>query len=350
MQVVGIDQRVLGRRAEEVRRVADDELIDRRAAGHEHRRRSRRAAAGAAGALPGGGDRARIAGHHRHVERADVDAQLERVGRDDRAHLPVAQPALDLAPPVRQVAAAIAADHVGRSRRPVKRILQVGRQDLGRQPALREHDQLQVALEELERDAARFGEIRAADPELRVDDRRVDEQEELLAARRAALVDQLERPPGQPLGQLARIGDRRRRADEDRIRAVVPADALQPPEDVRQMAAEHAAIGVQLVDDDELQVLEQLRPARMVRQDARVQHVGIAEHDVRLAANRAARVRRRVAVVGEDADLGAPCRASTSSTSACSSASWSCASALVGNRYSARVDGSCRIASRTGAL
>ena len=146
-------------------------------------------------------------------------------------------------------------------------------------------------------------QVRAADAELRVDDRRVDEEEELLAARRAALLDELERPAGQPFGQLARIGDRRRRADEDRIRAVVPADALQPPHDVRQVAAEHAAIGVQLVDDHEPQVLEQLRPARMVRQDPRVQHVGVAEHDVRLAADRAPRVRRRVAVVGEDADL-----------------------------------------------
>ena len=283
--------------------IADDELIDRRAARDEHRRRSRRPAAGAAGALPRRGNRARIPGHDRHVERADVDAELQRVGRDDRAHHAVAQAALDLAAAVRQVAAAIAADHVGRARRPVKRILQIRRQDLDREAALREEDQLQVVLEELERDAPRFREVRAADPELRVDDRRIDEQEELLAARRAALVDQLERPAGEPFRQLARVGDRRRRADEHRIRSVVPADPLQPPQDVRQVAAEHAAIRVQLVDDDELQVLEQLRPARMVRQDPRVQHVGIAEHDVRLAANRAPRIRRRVAVVGEDADL-----------------------------------------------
>ena len=140
-------------------------------------------------------------------------------------------------------------------------------------------------------------------PSSRVDDRRVDEEEELLAARRAALVDELERFPGQPFGQLARVGDRRRRTDEHRIRSVVAAHALQPAQDVRQMAAEHAAIRVQLVDHDEAQVLEQLRPARMVRQDPRVQHVGIAEHDVRLAADRAPRVGRRVAVVGEDADL-----------------------------------------------
>ena len=79
---------------------------------------------------------------------------------------PSRKPALDLAAPIRQVAAAIAANHVGRARRTVKRVLQVRRQDLGRQPALREHDQLQLALQELERDAPRFGQIRAADAEL----------------------------------------------------------------------------------------------------------------------------------------------------------------------------------------
>ena len=54
---------------------------------------------------------------------------------------------------------------------------------------------------------------------------------------------------------------------------------------------------------DVAQVLEQLRPARMVRQDARVHHVRVAEHEVRARANRPARVLRRVAVVGEHADL-----------------------------------------------
>ena len=136
-----------------------------------------------------------------------------------------------------------------------------------------------------------------------VDDRRVDEDEELLAARRAALVDQLERLLGEALGQLARVRDRRRRAEEHRVRSVVPADAAQPPQHVAQVAAEDAAIGVQLVDDHVAQVLEQLRPARMVRQDARVHHVGVAEHEVRARPDRPARVLRRVAVVGEDADL-----------------------------------------------
>ena len=97
VQVVGIDQRPLGRGVEEVRRVADDELIERRAARDHHRRRPAGAAAGAPGALPRRGNRPRIAGHHRDVERADVDAELERVGRDDRADGALAQPFLDLA-------------------------------------------------------------------------------------------------------------------------------------------------------------------------------------------------------------------------------------------------------------
>jgi hypothetical protein len=83
----------------------------------------------------------------------------------------------------------------------------------------------------------------------------------------------------------------------------VRADAAQPPQHVGQVAAEHAAIRVQLVDDNELQVLEQLGPSRVVRKDPRVNHVGVAEHDVRAAANGATRVGRRIAVVGEDPDL-----------------------------------------------
>ena len=306
MQVVGVDQRVLGRRVEEVRRVADDELIDRRAARDEHRRRTRRPAAGAARALPRRGNRPRIAGHHRRrrARRCRCPSSSALVDTTARTQS-LAQPALDLAAAIRQIAAAIAADDVRRARRAMKRVLQIGRQDLDRQPALREQNQLQVVLQELQRDPARFRQIRPANAELRVHDRRVHEEEELLAARRAALLDQLEGTPGQPFGQLARIGNRRRRADEDRIRPVVPADALQPPQDVREVAAEHAAIRVQLVDHDELEVLEKLRPARMVRQDPGVQHVGVAQHDVRLAANRAACIRRRVAIVGEHSDLDA---------------------------------------------
>ena len=65
----------------------------------------------------------------------------------------------------------------------------------------------------------------------------------------------------------------------------MPTDAVQPAEHVPQMAPEYAAIGVKLVENDVAKILEKLRPARVMRQDSRVQHVGIAEHDVRAGAD-----------------------------------------------------------------
>ena len=99
----------------------------------------------------------------RDVERADVDAELERVGRDDRAHRSLAQPLLDFPPAMRQIAAAIAANPLSFAGLAFEIILQICGQDLGRQPALREDDQLQVALQKLGRNAPRFAEVRAAD-------------------------------------------------------------------------------------------------------------------------------------------------------------------------------------------
>ena len=110
VQVVGIDQRPLGRAIEEIRRMPDDELIERRAARHHDRGRLAGPAPRAAGTLPRRRDRSRIPGHDRDVERADVDAELQRVGGHDGAHAAFPQPLLDLAAPVRQIAASISAD------------------------------------------------------------------------------------------------------------------------------------------------------------------------------------------------------------------------------------------------
>jgi hypothetical protein len=148
MKVVRVDERALGRRFEEVRRVADHELIERRAARHHDRGRSAGPAAGAAGALPRGRDGARIAGQHGDVERADVDAELEGIGRHHCTDDAFPQALLDLAAPQRQVAAAVSADSFRPARYAFEIVLQVRRQDFRCQAALSEHDQLQIALEE----------------------------------------------------------------------------------------------------------------------------------------------------------------------------------------------------------
>ena len=68
------------------------------------------APAGAPQLLPRARHRAGIAGEDRDVQRADVDAELQRVGGDDAEDLAVAQAALDRPALRGQVAAAIAAD------------------------------------------------------------------------------------------------------------------------------------------------------------------------------------------------------------------------------------------------
>ncbi len=83
------------------------------------------------------------------------------------------------------------------------------------------------------------------------------------------------------------------------------AHAIETPQDVAQVTPEHASIRVEFIDDHVLQIFEQLRPARMVRQDPRMHHVGIAQHHVRAAADRTARILGGIAVVGKDADVAA---------------------------------------------
>ena len=160
-------------------------------------------------------------------------------------------------------------------------------------------------LDELQRDAPRLGDVAAPDAQLAVHHRRVVEDEKFLAARRAVRVHDAEGRSGEGLGQLARIGDGGRAADEDRLRSVEFADAPQAPQQVRQVAAVDAAIVVQLVDHHVAQILEQLGPAGVVRQDAAMQHVRIGEHDVGALADGLAGILRRIAIVGECPDFRA---------------------------------------------
>src|SRR5579872_6974884 len=69
------------------------------------------------------------------------------------------------------------------------------------------------------------------------------------------------------------------------------------------MAAINATVIMQFVDDDESQILEQLGPAGMMRQDAAVQHIRVCKHHVSAVAHSFPRVLRRVAVIGEGPNL-----------------------------------------------
>src|SRR5207245_2491719 len=153
-------------------------------------------------------------------------------------HVAGAQPLLDRAAAIRQIAAAIAADDPAIARLVRDVSLDGAEQDLGRQPALREHDRRDPLPEEAGGDLRRLAEVRRANAELGIHDRRVVAHEELVPRGRAALRDLFHALADDPLRQLSRVADGRRGHDELWRRAVVAAEAAQATNDVGEVAAE----------------------------------------------------------------------------------------------------------------
>src|SRR5437899_8524348 len=301
-EIVGLDERRLGRIAEEIVRVADDELIERRRRGDQHGAGAARAAAGAAGALPGRSDRAGIAGEDGGVERADVDAELERAGRNHAANAALAQAALDLASFARKIAAAIAANRLRLRRRMWIGLFEISQQEFRVQAAVGENNGLQIAFQEFLRHARRLVDVAAANAEGAIHHRRVVEGERFFRGGRAIRGDDFHLRFDQPRGQIARIGNRGRAADELRLASVKSRNAAKPPQHVREVAAEDAAGAVQFVENDVAQVFKQAVPARVMLPDAAVQTSRVCQDDVALLANRFPRVAGSVAIVSEYAE------------------------------------------------
>ena len=288
--------------------MADHVAIDRRGRGHEHPDADSLPTAGSAELLPGRRDRARVAGEDGRVEPADVDAELEGVGADHAEDLAVAQPALDRPPFRGQVAAPVAADPRPWTGPFAERLAEAGQEDLDGRPRPAEDDRLAAGPQEGQGPAIGQGQRRAAGAGGRIEQRRLHEEEVALARWGTVPIDQAGRSPGQRPGQLGRVPDRRRAAHDDRVRAVVGAQPEQPPQDVGDVAAEHPAVGVQLVDDDHPELLEQLEPLGVVGQDRGVEHVRVGDHDLAGRPDGRPDRRRRVPVVGggRDAQVGRP--------------------------------------------
>src|SRR6267378_3444169 len=160
-QIVGLDEGVLRRVAEEIVGMADDELIERRGGSHQHGARTSAAAASAPGALPGGGDSAGIARHDDGIEGADVNAELKRARRNNSADFSIAEAAFDFAAFVRQVTAAVAANGFRFSRQPGIRLLQIGKENLRVQARVREDHGLQIVFQKFLRPARGFIDVAA---------------------------------------------------------------------------------------------------------------------------------------------------------------------------------------------
>jgi hypothetical protein len=78
----------------------------------------------------------------------------------------------------------------------------------------------------------------------------------------------------------------------------VGTQAQEPAQDICDVAAEDPAIRVQFVDDDDPELLEQLEPLRVVRQDRRMEHVRVGHDHLAGTSDRGPDGRRRIPVVG----------------------------------------------------
>jgi len=75
------------------------------------------------------------------------------------------------------------------------------------------------------------------------------------------------------------------------------------------MAAEDSAVVVDFINDDITEILEELDPKRMMRQNAGVEHVRIGDDDMSGGADRLARGHGGVAIKGVAADIEIDLRA-----------------------------------------
>ncbi len=294
-----IEDRRLRPPAQELVRLAHEELVERVLGGDEHREPVA-AAPGAPPLLTQRGDRAGKADGDDRVEQSDVDPELERVRRRDAEQLPGGEPPLDLPPLGRGVAGAI------RREEPVvsEPLGSESVNQLRSLAALGEGQRAEPPVDEHRLEARGLAERRRPEAELSVEQRRVPEHDRALGARGRVVADHGHRLAEQGRAELSGVRDRRRREHEPRLGAVDVREPPQPPQDVRDVGAEHAAVDVGLVDDHVAEIREHVAPAVVVRQEPDVDHVGVGEDHVRPRADLPALLGRSVAVVDRRPEPG----------------------------------------------
>ena len=159
------------------------------------------------------------------------------------------------------------------------------------------------AFEKAKSETAGLGDVAAADAELLIDDRRIVEGEVAFALRSAVGFDFRHGLLDEFLGKLLRVGDGGRAANEAGLGTVEIANSPETAEQVADVASEDAAISVEFVDNDVLEMLEEARPFGVMREDAAVHHVGVGEDDIGALPDGFSGVLRGVAVIGEGADV-----------------------------------------------
>ena len=258
VRVLRVEHGRLDRTSEDRRRVVHQVGVQRVVTGDQQRQGASPARPGPAGLLPQRRAGAGPAGQQYGVQTGDVDAELQRVGRRDPGQLAALQHGLQPPALLRQVARPVGRHLVGqpgstsaRFARAVSATVSAPRLD---------RTNATVRTPVTTRSASRSATSAVGRPSYRSPvpaavARSAAAPTGRTRSRRAA---SRRRSPPPSAGRSAarrhrRVGDRRRGADEDRVGAVVPADPPQPPQHRRHVRAEHAAVVVALVDHDVLQ-------------------------------------------------------------------------------------------------
>jgi Rrf2 family protein len=291
LRVVGVEHGVLEVPLEEDARMGHEVLVEGVGLG-DQRDRGVPHPAHAAAALPGRDLAARVADEDAHVEAAHVDPHLEGRRRDDALELAREQAALDLASLGREEAGAVGAHAVFQRG---LRFDHPGVHELGDDAGLRERDGAQAAADRAAEQAS--GQ--------RVGGRRGPEQQHVaFGAGRPVALDRGDGASRERLGELPRIGHGGGCRYDARACAVEVRDAIEPAQHLGDVRPEDSAVGVELVDHHEAQVLEQGSPRAVMGEDAGVQHVRRRdEHGRRLVAQLAPGGLGRVSVVHRDAQV-----------------------------------------------
>ena len=195
-------------------------LIERIVAGNQHHHRlAVGPSTDAARLLPEAHRAARIAGDNGHVERADVDAQLERVGRDYPAQLTAAQSSFDfgtLVGPIARFVGAHAASQLRTHLTP-----HVEQHALHRHARPPEQDAAVAGPQRLGKNSrGLFEDALVLVGALVTAQWRSPEKEPPRPRARRVAVHFDKGQADHLLGQLDRIADRSRRAHERRLRAI----------------------------------------------------------------------------------------------------------------------------------
>ena len=282
IRVCRVDDSVLGRPVEEVLRAPHEVLIDWEIVRNEHRERLFALASGPPRLLPGWRNGARVAHNQAHVQRADVDSQLQSVGAYHTEQFSREQLPLNLPPLAGQIPAAVGLDLACQRRGlPSQALHCVLVDQLGYDPSAHKSDSRYSQHDELHQKTLRLA-VRASPLHAPVKPRGVPEHELAGAARRAVVVDDLHRLSAYARSQLARVCDSRGAADECGIRPVVSAHPPEAPDYIGHVGTENAPIGVYFIYNHVPQAGEEPSPAWMGRQYALVEHVGIGENDIGL--------------------------------------------------------------------